>query len=286
MTELPSIIKEQEPEEILKDLIGKVTKAMPELSLVRSDPCHKLLEVCAYEMFLQQQRINYAVRQCYWQFAEQEALENLANLVGERRKLIEEATPQSPKDVFEDDEAFRRRIMTALDKFSTAGSRTGYKHVAVGSHENIKDAAVLADHEIREDSTSGLVHVYILQNRGDLNDDSPEIAAAIKALSREDTIPLTDSVAVHSASVKPYTIKATLHQTKKPLSYTAFDISTELRALAEAMRFVGRRISIGAIYKVLMRDGIDYVDLKEPTGDVIPERWEAPTCLEIEVNIV
>ena len=90
----------------------------------------------------------------------------------------------------EDVERYRQRLLSAPEKFSTAGPTGAYEYFAMSAHQGILDAKATS-------SAPGVVDIYILIN--DQLNENTALSALYNSVSKDERRPLTDNVKGHIA---------------------------------------------------------------------------------------
>jgi len=263
------------------DLIAR-DPSLAEVLALESEPINKLLEVCAYRELLVRQRVNDAIRAVLLATATGSNLDHLGTLFGVTRQLVTpgdpNATPPVP-DVYEDDDRFRHRIQLALEGFSTAGPMGAYVFWGLSADPNVRDIAV-------DSPNPGQVVVTVLSVQGDGTPDQTLLDAVTATLNAEDVRPLTDQVTVQAAQIITYQVQATL------TLYYGPDAETVRQAAVDAVtRYtqdhhrLGHDITLSGLYAALHVDGVQRVQLTQPTADIVVTPEEAAYCTAINVTV-
>jgi len=174
---VPNIIEEIEYQRLKADVQGYLRSIFNEnLEFLESDSVMLIVEALLYREMLLRARINQAMRAAFLPTAKGADLDNLAVNYGVSRLEGE------------DDEAFRKRILMSLDRFSTAGSKGTYIYQTMSVDGAIKDVRIF-------EGEPGHVDVVYFAHP-----DSEELRDRILAHLSSDTVrPLTDIVSVRPA---------------------------------------------------------------------------------------
>ena len=240
----------------------------------------KTLQAYAYHALIMRQRVNDAAKATMLTEATGTDLDNLASFYGVQRNIVipgdETAVP--PVDpVYEGDEVFRRRIIPAVDGFSTAGPVKAYQYWA-STVPGVKDSAVTSP-------VPGQVLVSILTYEGD-GVPTAEILSDVEAvLSHEDIRPLTDQVIVQAGTVQDYTVTAQIYL------YGGND-QTIVLAAAEAavaayvddVKRLGFDVTRSGLFRALHQAGVQNVVLTSPAADLVMGETEAGNCTAINIT--
>lgn len=272
----PDVLEPLDYESILAAMLADLRARHPAFdALVESDPAYKLLEVCAYRELLLRARVNDAARAVMMAYALGNDLDQLAGNYGVARLLVTPAddstTPPTPA-VYEDDEAFRSRVLLSLEGYTTAGSRGSYKFHALSASSDAKDIGVTS-------LEPGTVNIAVLSRTGDGSAPATTIAAVTAALNSETVRPLCDTVQVQSASIVSFAVSATLSV------YPGVDqaaIETAAMASLDAYLAAQHRLSLGVsrsgIMAALHQPGVRSVTLTSPAADVLCDWRQAAWC--------
>jgi phage-related baseplate assembly protein len=279
----PNVVEALDFEAILSEMVNDLRGRDPSFTaLIESDPAYKILEVCAYRELLIRQRVNEASLAVMVAYATGADLDQMAARYDVARLLITPANLDAipPVDaVYEDDDAFRQRIILSLEGYTTAGSRGSYVYHALSASGDCKDVAVTS-------LVPGTVNVAVLSRQGNGAAPNDTIAQVVAALNDEVVRPLCDTVLVEAAQVVDYHIEAVLDLF--PGTGQA-EILSSAQAAAEyysgEQHRLGRDITRSGIFAALHQPGVQNVSLLSPTSD-IPIVWnQAPYCTGISLSI-
>ena len=272
----PDVLEPLDYESILAAMLADLRARYQAFdALVESDPAYKLLEVCAYRELLLRHRINDAARAVMMAYAQGNALDQLAGNYGVARLLITPAddtvNPPTPA-VYEDDDAFRSRVLLSLEGYTTAGSRGSYQFHALSASSDVLDVGVTS-------LEPGTVNIAILSRTGSGSAPAATIAAVTAALNAETIRPLCDTVQVASAVIVPYDVSATLRLYAGIDQAAAVAAATSaLQDYASAQHRLGLGVSRSGIFAALHRSGVVGVTLSQPSSD-IDCAWNEATAL-------
>lgn len=278
----PTVVEQLDYEAILAAMLADLQERDPTFTaLLESDPAYKILEVCAYRELILRQRVNDAAHAVMVAYAAGADLDQLGANVGVERLVVDEGNPDAVPPVpptYESDEAFRLRIVSALEGFSVAGPKAAYEFHARSASGLVSDARATSPNP-------GEVVVGILSTEGDGTADAELLALVDAALNDEEVRPLTDQVTVQSATIVPYTIEATLYLYPGPESEPVVAAATAAAtAYAQAQRRMGRDIRLSALYAALHVEGVQRVELAAPVADVVIAELAASHCTSIVVT--
>jgi phage-related baseplate assembly protein len=175
---VPDIIEEIEYKTLKESVLSYLRSIFAEnLKFLESDSVTLVVEALIYREMLLRAKINEAMRAAFLPTANGTNLDNLGINYGVIR--LEN----------ESDEAFRRRILLSLDRFSTAGSLGAYIYQTMSVDSAIIDVRVF-------EGEPGHVDVVYYAKP-----DSLELKSRIEAHLNKDTVrPLTDIVSVRAAT--------------------------------------------------------------------------------------
>lgn len=183
----------------------------------------------------------------------------------------------------EDDDAYRERILLALESFSVAGPKKAYEYFTRAVLPAIVGVHVGNDMDEHGNPIGGTVAVTILTADGL---PSAELIEQVQTALNDETIrPLCDTVIVRAPEVVPYRLNATL------VLYRYADVQAVLAAAQSAWSEyeTARYIKMGAdivplaIQKVLQVSGVYNVILSQK--DVItiqPNQWAQ--CVSVSIS--
>lgn len=282
----PTLIEPLSFEEILAELRTDLLGRDPELEgalALESDPLVKLLEVVAYRELIMRQRHNDRVRRLLLAYAEDDALDHIGVTYFFTERLTldagdPDAAPPLPPTLESDDD-YRRRLLLAPDRFSTAGAEAAYIYHALSAAGDVKDATASSP-------AATEVVVAVLSRQGDGTAGAELLAEVEAALSADTVRPLTDLVSVISADVTTYQVRAelTLHPgpDAEPVRQAAI---AAVANLVEERHRLGADLIRDAILAALYVPGVERVTLIEPATDLPRSPTEAAYCADIKVAI-
>lgn len=272
----PDVLEPLDYESILAAMLADLRARHPAFdALVESDPAYKLLEVCAYRELLLRHRVNEAARAVMMAYALGNDLDQLAGNYGVARLLItpvdDTTNPPTPA-VYEDDDAFRGRVLLSLEGYTTAGSRGSYKFHALSASSDVKDVGVTS-------LEPGTVNIAVLSRTGTGAAPAGTIAAVTAALNAETVRPLCDTVQIQSASIVNYAVDATLS-----VYFGVDQAAIQAAALASLDAYLAAQhqlalgVSRSGIMAALHQPGVRSVTLTSPAADVACNWMQAAWC--------
>lgn len=249
---------------------------------LESDPLNKSLQENAYREIVLRQRINDAARAVMLAYATGPDLDHLGARDDVERLVIDPGDssavpPRAP--VHEDDMSFRRRIQLSPEGYTTAGSQMGYVYHGLGADPDVADVSAVSP-------APGVVTVYVLSRTGDGSASEALIAAVAAALNAETVRPMTDQVAVQSASIVPYAIVAELVLYPGPdAAVVRAAALAAAEAYAAAQHAMRRDVTLSGLYAALHQPGVQRVDLTSPSANLVIGTGEASYCTGITLTV-
>lgn len=250
---------------------------------LESDPITKLLEENCYLQMLERQRINSAAKATMLAYATGTDLDVIAANVNVARQVVQaedrSVSPPIPA-VMEDDASLRLRTQLAFEGMSVAGPRSAYVFHALSAHPLVADVSVVSPEPAQ-------VLVTILSREGQGTAKEEILNAVRTKLNDENIRPIGDRVTVQSAVIQPYQIHAKLHLYSGP-EYEPIKAAAlkQLTAYTEEKRRLGRDISLSGIYAALHLEGVQRVELVQPTQDLVLPSSKSGYCTNINLEIV
>ena len=277
----PSLIEDLDYEAIFEEMLERFQTLEPSYTaLTESDPVYKVLEVAAYFRLLDRQRINEAALATMVAYASGDDLDGVGARFNVERLVIVEAddsvTPPIEAE-YEDDDAFRRRILLALEGISTAGSVGSYQYHALSAHSLVADVSAIMP-------SAGTVLVSVLSKAGDGTADQEVLDAVEAALNAEDVRPLTDEVIVQSAQIVEYGGSAVLYIEEGPeIEPVLAAAQASLDAYTQNQLRLGRNIRKAAIHAALMVTGVQNAVLSG-IDDIVISKEQSAYCTGITLS--
>lgn len=282
---VPNVIEALDYETILSEMKTTLIELDPNMADVlalESEPATKLLQVCALRELLLRQRINEATKAVMLAYAIGPDLDQIAARYNVERLLIDagDANAFPPVEpTYEADNDFRRRVQLSLEGFSTAGPEGAYIFHALSADGDVLDASATSP-------TPGNVLVTVLSRTGDGTAGAPLLAAVDAILSADDVRPLTDQVAVQSATIQNYSVAADLYFYSGPDSAVVMaEAELQLNAYVNAQHRLGHDITLSGIYAALHQPGVQRVELTSPASNIAVNRTSAPHCTGITLTL-
>lgn len=287
----PKVLEELDYETLLAERKAKFLSLYPESEravmaarlALESEPITKLLEENCYLQLMERQRINSAAQATMLAYATGTDLDVIGGNYNVARKVIqtEDLTARPPKqEILEQDEDFRLRIQLAFEGLSVAGPRNAYIFHALSAHEKVADVSVSSP-----TPASVLVTVMSSDNNGIPTTDI--LQAVRNRLNDEDIRPIGDRVTVQACTNSNYQIRAKLHLYRGPEIEPIKQAATEkIEQYVKEKRRLGRDISLSGIYSALHLEGVQRVELLQPTADIVLNSTQAGLCTNITIETV
>ncbi|EXI61669.1 baseplate assembly protein [Mannheimia granulomatis] len=287
----PKVLEELDYEKLLADRKAKFISLYPESERavmqarleLESEPIVKLLEENCYLQLLERQRINSAAQATMLAYATGTDLDVIGANYNVARKIIqnEDLMAHPPRlEILETDEDFRVRIQLAFEGLSVAGPRNAYIFHALSAHEKVADVSVTSP-----TPASVLVTVMSNDNNGIPTDD---ILQTVRSkLNDEDIRPIGDRVTVQACTNTNYQIRARLHLYRGPeIEPIKKSAMVKVEQYVKDKRRLGRDISLSGIYSALHLEGVQRVELLQPTADIVLNSTQAGLCTNINIETV
>ena len=281
---VPAVVEEIAFERVLAEIKTYFLQAQPAFATtidLESDPINTLMQAFAAREVRLRARINAAGKSVMLPFAEGADLDNLAAFYGVIRLTLVEAQPDARPPiaaVYEDDAAFRRRVVLALEGQSTAGPEGSYLFWVLSADASVRDASV-------HSPEPGEVVVTVLSHDGD-GTASAELLDEVDATLNDEWVrPLTDHVTVQSATIVPYDIIGSI--TYYPGPNVTVTRSAAEAALAEYISSVsrlGHDVTRSGIFAALHQPGVQSVSLISPASDIEIDDTQASYCTGITLT--
>jgi phage-related baseplate assembly protein len=276
----PTIVEQVSYEDTLAEILTLVKAKVPAFdATVDSDPAVKILQIAAYLVMLSRQQFNDAAQQLMVAYATGARLDHLGALFGVARLVIVPADAQTDAAaIYEDDAAYRQRIVLAPEGFSVAGPELAYVKHAKDASGDVLDASATSP-------APGEVLVSVLSRVGN-GSASVELLAAVRAIVTADTIrPIGDFVTVASAQLVDFAIVAGLTTFTGPdINVVIAAAQTALAAYLAENRRLGRNINRAGIIAALKVPGVENVTLTNPPADVVCTLAQAANATAITVT--
>ena len=275
----PQVVAIPDFELIVAEMKVHISSELPDVDFnLESDPVVKLIELFAWRETVLRQNFNERATSIMLAFATGGDLDNIGANFGVERLVIVEAEPENQiEQELESDDAFLRRILLAPESYSVAGPASAYIYHALSAHPEALDASATSP-------DPGEVIVSMLGRQGDGTASSELIEAVEERVNNREVRPLTDLVTVQSAVIIEFTIDATITFYSGPDPDIVLDAAqAALDSYLAINRRIGRDITRSGIFAALHREGVQRVDLVEPSDDIVVDRLSAAYCTDIAI---
>lgn len=286
----PDVLEEIDFESLLAERKAKFISLYPEDEqaywtarlAMEAEPIVKLLEENCYLQMLERQRINNAAKATMLAYATGTDLDVLAANFNVQRLVIqqEDLTARPPlAEIKESDDDLRLRTQLAFEGLSVAGPRSAYVFHALSAHAEVGDVSVVSPQPAQ-------VVVTVLSRIGKGVPSEAVLKAVRDKLNDESVRPIADRVTVQAATIQDYQIRARLYMLKGP-EYEPIKLQAQKRltTYTEERRRLGRDITLSGIYASLHIEGVQRVELLEPTQNIILNNNQAGYCTNINIEV-
>ncbi|MBU5376621.1 MAG: baseplate assembly protein [Pantoea sp.] len=249
---------------------------------LESEPLVKLLQENAYRELILRQRVNEAAKANMVAWATGADLDQLGANNGVTRltlRAADNSTLPPTAAVMESDDNFRMRIAAAFEGLSVAGPSGAYEYHAKSADGRIADVSATSP-------APAEVAITVLSREGDGTASADLLAIVANALNDEDVRPVADRVRVQAAAIVSYRVDATLFlypgPEAEPIRAAA---EAKLLAFINAQSRLGRDIRQSALYAALHVEGVQRVELAQPTADVVLDKTQAAWCSGYSIRV-
>lgn len=249
---------------------------------LESEPLVKLLQENAYRELILRQRINEAAKANMVAWATGADLDQLGANNGVTRltlRAADNSTLPPTAAVMESDDNFRMRIAAAFEGLSVAGPSGAYEYHAKSADGRIADVSATSP-------APAEVVITVLSREGDGTAPADLLTIVANALNDEDVRPVADRVRVQAAAIVSYRVDATLFlypgPEAEPIRAAA---EAKLLAFINAQSRLGRDIRQSALYAALHVEGVQRVELAQPTADVVLDKTQAAWCSGYSITV-
>lgn len=258
--------------EIKADLIADNPDWADALNL-ESEPLTKFVELLAYRITLQTNKINEKAKALMLAYAAGSDLDNIGVNVDVYRLVIVPANPNTVPPtpaVMEQDDAYRRRIQLAPERDS-AGSEGFYIYWALSSHGDVRDAAVIV-------SEPGHVQLWIQSHTFDIAPQTllDTVTTTLDPATRR---PATDYLTVHAATPVTWSVNAELTLFPGPDSTVVVAAAqVALDKYTALVSYLGYDVVDSGLKAALHQAGVQRVRINTPTADLVLPRSQYAKC--------
>lgn len=265
---------------IKADLISRDPSLTDALSL-ESDPLTKLLESVAYLHMLKTNQVNQTAKAMLLAYATGTTLDHLASAVNVSRLLVKQGNPNAVPlmpDIYESDDAFRRRIQLEPERAS-AGSEGAYMFWALSSDGDVRDISVVT-------ATAGVVTVYV-QSHSELVASDILKEKVRQAVDNPNRKPFTDQVRIASGQPFGFDVQAELTLYPGPDKDVVMATArAELDKYLEKVRYLGYDVTISGLHHALHQAGVQRVKLLAPLTDINLPKGKYANCTGVMLGAV
>lgn len=242
---------------------------------LESEPLVKLLQENAYRELILRQRINEAAKANMVAWATGSDLDQLGANNGVTRltlRAADNSTIPPTAAMMESDDNFRMRIAAAFEGLSVAGPSGAYEYHAKSADGRVADVSATSP-------APAEVVITVLSREGDGTAPADLLTIVANALNDEDVRPVADRVRVQAAAIVDYRVDATLYLYPGPEAEPVRAAAeAKLIAFINAQSRLGRDIRQSALYAALHVEGVQRVELAQPTEDVVLDKTQAAYC--------
>lgn len=249
---------------------------------LESEPITMLLEENCYRELLLRQRVNEAARAVMVAYSVGSDLDQLAaNFNVERMITTPEdnsLVPHVPAEM-ESDAELRNRTSQAFEGLSVAGPAAAYEFFGLSADGRIADISATSP-------APACVTISVLSREGDGTASRELIGIVTNVLNDEEVRPVADRVIVQTAKIVPYEINANLYiypgPEAEPIRWAS---EKKLQTYIAEQRRLGRDIRLSAIYAALHVEGVQRVELMQPTADIVLDDTQASHCTGYTITV-
>lgn len=265
---------------IKADLISRDPTLADALNL-ESEPLTKLLETVAYFDMLKTNQVNQTAKAMLLAYATGTTLDHLASAVNVSRLLVKQGNPNAVPpmpDIYESDDAFRRRIQLEPERAS-AGSEGAYMFWALSSDGDVRDISVVT-------ATAGVVTVYV-QSHSELVASDILKEKVRQAVDNPNRKPFTDQVRIASGQPFGFDVQAELTLYPGPDKDVVMATArAELDKYLEKVRYLGYDVTISGLHHALHQAGVQRVKLLAPLTDINLPKGKYANCTGVMLGAV
>lgn len=265
----PDVIETLSFEQILAEMQAELIRIFPAIEptlALESALANKLLQVVDYREMLVRARVNDAAKANLLAFALGADLDHLAAFYDVVRLEGE------------DDEAFRSRVVLAIQARSPAGGANWYKAAARRADVRIRDVAVY-----REDFWP-IIHVAVLSRENNGFPDEAMLNAVTAIVTSDDVRPLNDTVVVEAAVRNSSNIEANVWLLPSAPLTDLTPLETALRKAWDAETAIGFDLAPSWIEARLHLSGVQRIEMVSPTVPLVAPPGTAIAIGDIKLN--
>lgn len=249
---------------------------------LESEPLTRLLQENCYREMILRARYNDEARAVMLAYATQGDLDHIGVTYYREPRLLVTPTDTTAVPpvaaVYELDEAYRARLASKPESYSTAGPTDAYKWFAKSADARVLDAYV-------DSPTPGTTRVTILSTEGDGTPTQDLLAIVSAALNSETVRPLCEEVIVTAAQVIRYTLDITLFILPGPDSAVVVtEAKQELALYAAARHRLDYDVTVSGIHAAAHRSGVQRAVINTPADGIVCTGQQAAYCMGITVT--
>lgn len=238
---------------------------------LESDPATRILQSDTYRELLVRQRINEAAVSGMVAYSKGTDLDVLAVNYGVTRLTVIPADKNTTA-VMEDDEAFRKRILLAIEGYARGASKGWYMFNALSAHGKVKDVSVFSPVPCE-------IIITVLSHDGD-GTASPELLGIVDEHIKSRYIRvLGDIVTVKSAEIIHYQLDARVTFYPGPgVEPVMSAIRKQFDDYRKRTEIIGHSVYDSAIDDVLQQPGVYHAEIVTPQLPILINDFQAAYC--------
>ncbi|MCF6766698.1 baseplate J/gp47 family protein [Thiotrichales bacterium 19S3-7] len=270
---LPESIRSVDYDHNYALMLADFKSRMPEYNaLVESDPVIKLIEACAYGLTIYEQRIYDSIKSILISFAEGTDLDNLGALLAVSREQDEL------------DNRYRERILTDLEKASSAGSQSAYEALTIEADKRVSDVVAFD----RNDQAGKAFVVVQSDESVDGVASNDLLTTVTNYLTAPERKPLGCQVIVLSVEPLEYQINAKVVLDEKSDKELVLKTMHEnIQSLINDRHKIAATIPLSEIHARLNIEGVAYVEeLLSPVKSISASNLQTPFCTSVTITEV
>ena len=277
----PEVIEELDYDVLLKRRLGVLKREaarrgvdISEITELRTDPGRILLEEASYAEMAIRSRQNHIYRSRLLYFAKGADLDHVAEEYGVTR--LEN----------EPDEDLRIRVRIHNRGSSAAGPDDWWRFHAMKADERVEDVAVIRVPIGPHNQQRGLVRLSILAETPD-GVPGEDVLENVRAHVTSDAVrPLGSKVEVVAATSRPVTVRAHIWLLPETQHFVFEKLETGLKQAFADTRALGWDVTPSWIIGQLQQNGVQRVELLEPTSVIKAAPGEAPLLKRIHLELM
>ncbi len=246
---------------------------------LESDPSVRHLQQDAYVELLYRNRINQASLANMPAYATGSDLDHIALRYGVHRLVIQEATDTTAA-MQESDDAFRKRVLLAIEGFARGGSTGWYLFNTLSADGRVKDAQVTSP------SPCDIV-ITVLSHDDDGTADEALLDVIREHINSRNIRVLGDRITIRSAEIVHYRIDADVHMYNGPSAAAVLSaIERAWTAFRGQSERIGHWVTESGVHEALHQPGVYRVVVNTPDLPLEISASQAAYCDALNVNEV